>query len=84
MELLKYTNMAPDFCPYSRRINYKKLETRNMKQEGEAPAAPIVIILFLMTIDATKKTGKKTSHVVCFIVSMALRRRIRGTSLCFT
>jgi len=25
-----------------------------------------------MAIDATKKTGKKTSHVVNFIVSMAL------------
>ena len=52
MEPLKYTNMAPDFCPYSRRIN--------------------VIILFLMAIDATKKTGKKTSPVVYFIVPMAL------------
>ena len=26
-----------------------------------------------MAIDATKKTGKKTSHVVYFIVSMALK-----------
>jgi len=52
MELLKFTNMAPDFCPYSRRIN------------GD--------ILKYVAIDATKKTGKKTSHVVNFIVSMTL------------
>lgn len=31
-----------------------------------------VIILSLMPIDATKQTSKKTSHVMNFIVSMAL------------
>ena len=33
-----------------------------------------VIILFLMPINATKKTGKKTSCMVDFIVSMALKQ----------
>jgi len=52
MDRLKFTDMAPDFYPSSRRIN--------------------VIILFLMAIDATKKTGKKTSHLVKFIFSTPL------------
>ena len=52
MELLKFTNMAPDFYPFSRRINGS--------------------ILKYVPIGATKKMGKKTSHVVNFIVSMAL------------
>ena len=52
MELLKFTNMAPDFYPSSRRINGSILE--------------------YVPIGATKKMGKKTSHVVNFIVSMAL------------
>jgi len=52
MEILKYTNRAKDFYPYSRRINGS--------------------ILKYVPIDATKKTGKKTSHMVDFIVSMAL------------
>jgi len=54
MKLLKFTNMAPDFYPYSRRINGSILE--------------------YVPIGATKKMGKKTSHVVNFIVSMALIR----------
>ncbi len=53
MKLLKFTNMAPDFYPSSRRINGSILE--------------------YVPIGATKKMGKKTSHVVNFIVSMALR-----------
>ncbi len=53
MELLKFTNMAPDFYPSSRRINGRDK-------------------LYCLPIGATKKMGKKTSHVVNFIVSMAL------------
>jgi hypothetical protein len=53
MKLLKFTNMAPDFYPSSRRINGSILE--------------------YVPIAATKKMGKKTNHVVNFIVSMALR-----------
>jgi hypothetical protein len=61
MKLLKFTNMAPDFYPSSRRINGSILE--------------------YVPIGATKKMGKKTSHVVNFIVSMALSRgsnHVRG------
>jgi len=42
MEILKYSNRAKDFYPYSRRINGS--------------------ILKYVPIDATKKTGKKTSR----------------------
>ena len=60
MELLKFTNMTPDFCPYSRRINGMHIE---------------------VPIDATKKTGKKSSHVVNFIVSMALKLNEPSSSI---
>ena len=47
MKLLKFTNMAPDFYPSSRRINGSILE--------------------YVPIGATKKMGKKTSHVVILL-----------------
>jgi len=54
MEILKSTNRAKHFYPYSRRINGS-------------------ILIKYVPIDATKKSGKKTSHMVNFIVSSALR-----------
>jgi len=48
MEILKFTNRAKNFYPYSKRINGS--------------------ILKYVPIDATKKSDKKTSKMVGFIV----------------
>ena len=79
---------APDLKSPSRQANgtylrYVSIGVRSMeilkstnREKADLIArlqgASMKLILFLMPISATKKTGKKTSPMVDFIVSMAL------------